>query len=422
MLILLSPGHISLLDNLHDSIGSHLFSFFPRVQKERHVDVLVAVVDRIPKNASQLPPHPRYVPNDGLEGISVAYLDSDDATPDLWSYREVSTERDTMTIQQRCSISFVIRDVNLPQRWQKIQLPVANTLFLNGETSTLMAQRWVQRPYEADKGSAFQMLEEQSLPEQVINMTIASSAGYTLVHHLRTGLKSITKPRLVAASVGNIIQKVYLGDGLEASPASQELEKAIYKKIQDGEMPSHNTDVWALIAPKGIRVPHHISRWAFDSGCRLHKVLSGGGGWGVKQGLLSLDPDSHYKSLLEEIKNNSLPALQNNENNDQQLFQSIINVGDTVTFYVKRIPNGPALETESSNKDYVSSKRTGFHPQLHFGTVPSTIDATHAAVEVGTNANSASEVVLIKNFFGALSEQGMSLEVGLPWVSRLNLD
>ena len=192
------------------------------------MDVLIAVVDRIPHVIM----NQRFlsspdVPNGGSEGMSVAYLDSADAAPDLWEFRRTARERDTMTIQQRCSISFAIRHEGNPRSVQKLQLPVTNTLFLNGKTSTLVAQHWVRSP-SGDK--AFKLVNEKALPEQVINFTYPwRSMDPTLKNGLRTFLTPITEPRTVAASMGNIVQKIHLGDNLEASPASQELETAIPK-------------------------------------------------------------------------------------------------------------------------------------------------------------------------------------------------
>lgn len=373
--------------------------------------MLVAVVDRIPFNSSPRPQNPQF---DALEGVSVAYLDSDAAAPDLWSQRNVSTERDTMTIQQRCSISFNIQGIGSSQEVKKIQLPVANTLFLNGKTSTLVAQRWIQYPNEAVKGRSFEMLQQQSLPEQAINIRPVPPVGFSTKQVLLHHLKRITRPQTVVASVGNIVQRVHPHNSLEASPASQELEKAIHQGIRDGGIPRHSPDVWALISPKGMPTPPMVARKFLEQGHRLHKVLSGGGGWGVKQGLLSLDPEVRYKTSLEEFEDKLLPVFQNKENGDKQLFVNTVHPGDTITFYVNRVPSGPTSAAESPKKRLSSSGWRKRH-YLHFGTVPSSMDATRAEVEIGANTDAMTEILTVRDFFGALSEQGMSLAVGIPW-------
>lgn len=408
VVILLTPRHVKLLDNLDDGIGSHLRAVFPRVSKERHVDVLAAVVDRIPTNTIPYPHRPRGAPQDGCEGISVAYLDSEDATPNLWTHREVSSERDTMTIQQQSSISFNIRSVAPRHKMRKIQLPVANTLFLNGKTSTLMAQRWLQRPNKATERDAFQILEQQSLPEQVVNMTPVPLHERIPVHLLQTCLRRITSPEVVKASVGNIIQRLSSIDGSGASPASQQLEKAIHKSIRDGLMESHRPDIWAFVTPQGLQSIDEVTRKALEEGCRLHKVLSGGGGWGVKQGLLSLDPESQYGASLEEVEDKSLPTFPNDKNGDLQLFRNTVNSGDTVTFYINEVPSGPLQGAKLLRK---SKLALCYH--LHFGTTPSTMDSARVGAEVRPNAGNTTKVVKLGGFFGALSEQGMGFEVGL---------
>ena len=130
-------------------------------------------------------------------------------------------------------------------------------------------------------------------------------------------------------------------------------------------MPRDHADVWAFITPKDVRASFTtISRRAFSKGCQLRKVLSGGGGWGVKQGLLSLDPDADYEYLLTEpqatkstgledlyLANHRMTDIQDDENQSKKMFEDIIKPGDTITFFVNRLLEGPVLEPDSSSGD-----------------------------------------------------------------------
>ena len=427
LVILLTPGHIKLLDKPDENIGAHLLALCPEAQTQAcEMDVLIAVVDRIPHVLmNQRFRSSPDVPNRGSEGMSVAYLDSADATPDLWDFHTTATEEDNMTIQQRCSVSFAIQNEGDPRSMQKLQLPVANTLFLNGKTSTLLAQRWLWHP---SHGKVFKLVNEKALPEQVINLTYPSqSVDPNLKNGLRTFLTPITEPRTVVASVGNIVREIQLGDNSKASPASQELETAIQKRIRDGEMPNDHTNVWALITPKGIRASSRtISHRAFYKGCQLRKVLSGGGGWGVKQGLLSLDPDADYKSLLTEppatksttfqelyLENHRMVGIQDDETQCKKMFENIINPGDTITFLVNKLAEDPVLEPDSSRSHPHQYSRDLSYNLLQFGTLPSTIDARPVTADRLQNVRAPRKAVFIKNCFGMLSEQGMSFEVSL---------
>ena len=419
VVLLLTPGHIGMLDVPRKGIVSLLFRTFPKPKDDRRIDVLIAVVDRIPRvdstsNRSYPPPHD--VVNEGSEGISVAVLDSEVAAPDLWSPREMSTERDSMTIEQRCSISFALRDSRHPKKLEKFQLPVANTLFLNGKTSTLVAQHWVQHSSN-NENPRFEFVEQKSLPEQVLNMTFGiapNDVGMQL--SLRCHLERITTPRTVSASVGNIIQKISLRsenpleeDVPEDAPASQELEVAIQQSIRDGKMSNQHAEVWALLSPQGKRYHDKMRQEGFYAGCQLRKVLSGGGGWGVKQGLLSLDPDSDYKSLVEQPEATSFPILAEDENREIKMFENIVRPGDSITFYANKIHDVAFMGPDASSRH----KSLPYH-LFQFGTIPSTMDATQAAVSPKTNPKTRAQAVFINKHFGVLSEQGMSFEVGTP--------
>ena len=446
LIILLTPCHIGLLDKPGKNIGAHLHNLYPKQGAEAcNVNVLIAVVDRIPHVTSNQwsissPDLPKErsestaesssspnVPNGGSEGMCVAYLDLVDAAPDLWSSRAMARERETMTIQQRCTISFAVREEGYPQLTQKLQLPVTNTLFLNGKTSTLLAQRWVRSPSKAhEKIEPFKLVDEKALPGQVVNFT----SPRQFLHPMRKGglwtsLTSITEPRTVAASVGNIVQKIHLGDNFEASPASQELETAIHQRIQDGETRSHHVDVWALIRPESAKDLSSINlREAILQGCQLRKVLSGGGGWGVKQGLLSLDPDAEYVSRLTEpqatdsiammglnLGSRQVTGISEGKIRSKTIFENIINPGDTITFFVNKIPEEPVLESDLSKIDPNKYSQDLPYNLLQFGTVPSTIDAPPVTADNLPNIRAPRKAVLIKNCFGMLSGQGMSFEV-----------
>lgn len=427
LVVLLTPGHIRLLDECGETIGNHLRNVCS--EAERHVNVLIAVVDSIPLVAPSeniMGLSQRDPPNQGSEGISVAYLDSEVGAPDLWSRREVSKERDTMTAQQRCSISFAIRESNSSGiRWQKVQLPLASTLFLNGKTSTLLAQRWVRSPSnEGHKLCHFSLVEEKALPEQVINITDALPTGHAIHTQLQTYLNRITEPRTVAASVGNIIQKIYVDHDLEASPASQELESVVHRKILDGEMPNHPPDIWALIAPKGAPVHDkvHLKQLLLHD-YRIRKVLSGGGGWGVKLGLLSLDPDSDYNLLLKQSQAKMFLALEEDEIEGQKLFENVAEPGETITFFMNVIPGSLALEfassSSSSEMNPISLSRNLACPRLQFGTIPSTMDAPPAvAHKESITKSSTAKAIYARDCFGMLSEQGISFEVSSPLILR----
>ena len=437
----MTPAHIQLLDDSSTFIPSLLRLAVEFTQPWHKFNLLAAVIDRIPytrptipiglrdSHAANVEPSPGT--EDGLEGISVAVLDSEAAAPDLWSSKNMKIGRETMTIQQRCTLSFsfppspVVRSqlsdesVSQPLVQRMLQLPVTNTLFQNGRQSTLFAQRWNIR-YSKESTSEHLCSKREWLPQQMIHMgAVFADEDMRLRpdHFVNSHLVPITPARTIAAAVGNIIGKISKGDAsIEAVPASEELESAINTAIQQGQIPAQQVHVWALIRPRKYAAldPSAQNRSAVDdmiqyailSGGRLHKVLSGGGGWGEKRGLLALDPDSDYSHMYQP----SEPSFGDDQDIDaekREILGEIAEPGDIITFYVNRPPldadtfNPCTPLRPNSNQDTTAT--------LVFGSLPSTMDTMP---EIATSEPEAqSELVVIRNHFGMLSGQGMSLEV-----------
>ncbi|KAM0805695.1 hypothetical protein BDR22DRAFT_298975 [Usnea florida] len=448
VVLLMTPAHIQLLDDSSTFIPSLLRLAVEFTQPWHDFNLLAAVIDRIPytrptistglrdSHAANVKSSPGT--EDGLEGISVAVLDSEAAAPDLWSSKNMKIGRETMTVQQRCTLSFsfppspVVRSqlsdesVSQPLVQRMLQLPVANTLFQNGRQSTLFAQRWSIR-YSKESTPEHLCSKRDWLPQQMIHMgAVFADEDMRLRpdHFVNSHLVPITPARTIAAAVGNIIGKISKGDtSCEAVPASEELESAINTAIQQGQIPAQQVHVWALIRPRKYAAldPSAQDRSAVDdliqyailSGGRLHRVLSGGGGWGEKRGLLALDPDSEYSHMYQP----SEPSFGDGQDIDaekREILGEIAEPGDIITFYVhKRSLDADSVNPctplrPNSNQDTTAT--------LVFGSLPSTMDAMP---EIATSEPEAqSELVVIRNHFGMLSGQGMSLESSFIKVNR----
>ena len=444
-MLLVTPAHIRLLDDDSTFIPSLLRLAVETTKPWQDFDVLAAVIDRIPRARSITPyklqgsraadedPLPKTRVEDGFEGISVAVLDSEAAAPDLWSPRKVSNERETMTIQQRCTLSFALppcpsvrtqissNSVSHPLVARSLQLPVANTLFQNGKTSTLFAQRW-NLPFSKESTIEQIFSEKVWLSQQSVAMgDVFGDEGMRLQfdHLVHSHLVPITPARTITAAIGNIVRKISVGDvSTEAAPASEELERAISTAIQQGQIPAQQAGVWALIRPKKYAALDGAAQtqgtvldtiqYAILSGGRLHKVLSGGGGWGEKHGLLALDPDSNY-SHHDQASEPSLRDNQDVEAEKREALGEVAKPGDTITFYVYKSPS----ETEAADihiPAYWDTSQAAA-ATLIFGSLPSTMDAIPEADNTEADGHGQSELRVEKNHFGMLSEQGMSLEV-----------
>lgn len=444
LIVLVTPAHTGFYEG-PDFVPNVLRRTFEILKDGQEIDVLTAVVDRIPfprctrpadrtaYQASSEDALPAKRIEDGSEGVSFAVLDSNFAAPDLWSSRAESKELETMTIQQRCTLSFAFpptvipipifpdgKKTTQPLVSRVLQLPVANTLFQNGKTSTLIAQRW-RSQRSTDTSFALSCSREAKLPQQILHMTdVFSDQSTGLDQSLHSHLMPITPTRTVTAAIGNIIRRISVDDTSEEGvPASEELERAISTAIRDGRIPAKPAGIWALVRPQnytspgqagvglGGTVDHKIQQAVF-SGCQLHKVLSGGGGWGEKQGLLALDPDSDYRMSQQAFKPSYLED-QDVKSEKLQAFGELVNPGDTVEFYVYKSPPIPDSTRASTPKFDPTDNPTSV--SLRFGSLPSNMDAMPNAPSDEIDLSSRPSCMVFKHHFGMLSEQGMSLEV-----------
>ena len=442
LVILVTPAHLSLLEDGNAFIPDLLRQEAELSQSGQVFDIVAAVVDRIPypcaptkgggpmSGASPRNSFAEATIRDGSEGVSVAVLDSS-AAPSLWTTQRDSQERETMTIQQRCTLTFTIpsstgADIEVPKfehqefASRRLQLPVANTLFQNGRTATLFAQRWVLQQ-EHQLNARFVPEQKVWLPQQALDLT-GLTKEISVDQSLHSDLTPITPPRTIKAAIGNIIRRVSTGGSPEASiPASNELERAITTGIRNGSIPDRPAEVWALVKPRGY-APHmgceivEISseldelHKALLSGCRLHKVLSGGGGWGEKQGLLALDPDSSY-SPKQQAFQLSTGDEQDTEAEKLQVLGEVVQPGDMVTFYVR----DPSLAQKNTlDSPPYSVAHSSLAPlSLVFGSLPSTMDVMPDLLRTKTTPDE-SDCVILEGCFGMLSERGMSLTVSVP--------
>ena len=440
-MLLVTPAHIQLLDDSSTFVPSLLRLAVEFTQPWHNFDLLAAVIDRIPhtrpiiqtglrdSHAANVESSPGT--EDGLEGISVAVLNSEAAAPDLWCSKDMKIGRETMSVQQRCTLSFsfppnpVVRSqlsdesVSQPLVQRMLQLPVANTIFQNGRQSTLFAQRWNIR-YSKESTSEHVSSKREWLPQQMIHMgAVFADEGMRLRpnHFVNSHLVPITPSRTITAAVGNIIGKISKGDtSSEAAPASEELELAINTAIQQGQIPAQQVGVWALIRPRKYAAldssvqnrsaVDDTIQYAILCGGRLHKVLSGGGGWGEKRGLLALDPDSDYSHRYQP----SEPSFGDGQDIDaekREILGEVAKPGEIITFYAHKPPsdadsvNPYTPLRPNSNQDTTAT--------LVFGSLPSTMDAMPETAISKLEAQS--ELVVMENHFGMLSGQGMSLEV-----------
>ena len=344
----------------------------------------------------------------------MAIMDSDLAAPDLWSKERELVRKTTGNINQLSTLSFHFDDID--QSSKQVQLPLANTVFINGRLATLLAQRWINGTSKESRVH-LACIQEVELESQTLRMTRSiNSDSVKSSAEITTRLKPITNPRVVSAVTGNIIRQVVV-DGNVSRPASEELEKVVNDRLQTVQLERVKLEVWALIKPRDVSFGKGCSDHDFDlsvdiaRGARLCKVLSGGGGWGEKQGLLALDPDGEYSGEDSHIdQEKDIKVID-----ETAIFADIANKGDTITFLTSDEFGGGQWKANMNHLDSPSGPwRLNLQEKLvEFGCLPSKVDRIPTAKSNISDSGSAPLSVLIKKYFGMLSEVGMSLKVSI---------
>lgn len=437
-MLLVTPSRLELLNDEINFIPK-LFPLLFSNPDQGRLDVLVAVVDKIPYLTKRYLPveDEEYQNSNGCEGISVLIGRSKEVAPDLWHARDWVGERESDLVGARpptvnnlnnmdhAALSFLFRpsaatmasiaanNLEGPFASYDLKLPVSNTLFQNGQTSTLYAECW--KPSQSATG--YSRVRRALLPAQTLHLGgfVDDKPSYGKFD-LNTKLKPIVPPRIIAAAMGNIIRQIYSGsfsNPEETAPASKELEEAVSQYIKNSQDPIQKVDIWALVTPRKYRVSEPRLgpnlRQSIENGSRLHKVLSGGGGWGMKEGLLALDPDGDYDCPEHEMQMGS-GEDQIRDLAGAQVCRDIVKPGDLVSFFVPT----PLIDRPSNlnePRESWDSWKAMAPSAANFGTLPSTMDAMPNSSSASGQPSMLFNHLLALGHFGMLSEHGMSIKI-----------
>lgn len=239
-------------------------------------------------------------------------------------------------------------------------------------------------------------------------MPVNAEPGVYNGHFLEIPLKTLTVPWIVASAMGNIVRQLYTDVTVSKTmPASEGLEEAVsrFLKRTSHWTPREKFTVWALITPK--------ERWhgeptagaetilgSLQNGSRLHRVLSGGGGYGKKMGLLALDPDTSYSS---EGKSSAFGTGEDLHEEEKDALGEVVKPGDAIQFFI---------HTKLIPAKSFEGRRTGFdQAEIDFGTIPPTTDYVANPSTQTEKTNGELNINYRTDIFGALSEQGLSLTI-----------
>ncbi|KAF2817217.1 uncharacterized protein BDZ99DRAFT_564988 [Mytilinidion resinicola] len=419
---------------------------------ERSYHALVAVVDRLPTPAhpgrgyrkgrwcAPSPPSPPFSEL-GFEGMAYTLLNAGQfLPPHIEALHEPMGEGSrqkpgTINIHIDSSIASA-SETPIPH--SVLQLPLANTVFHTGHSSTMFQTLW-----KKEKGSlALKLVSKEQLQHTSFAWPDWHSTGVQSAS-LSVPLTPITMPRQIEAGMGNIIRRIQ-GENSQSITASQELEETVPRYFATKNIPACAMKVWALVIPKDAMVSvttELVSRFfisdpaaqdvlhlnaafqelwkkdrpvwndavsfAISRGARLHRVLSGGGGWGKKAGLLSLDPDIFYDEPTITSLDSDIDMLELFDV-EKSALKEVAEPGEFIQFFV-RGPDDLARLNHEVTEHLDDSQTVPIY--LELGTIPSTIDnipnieqQSHASVKPLKES-----IHVFHGHFGALSEGGMSI-------------
>ncbi|KAL2136027.1 hypothetical protein VTI74DRAFT_5763 [Chaetomium olivicolor] len=423
VIVLASRALASWLDD--DAFVAHMLQCLGRVSPRwPALTVLTAAVDQVPAYDRRIDDF--Y----SAEGLSVLLGDPRRLLPGVW-LTEQAAEGDTTPP------SLEIRPPSWFSRSLNVTVPLANTLFANGRPHTLTVSRWETASQEPYLPRVVKRLEKrtQTIALHRHDMGFKETSCTTV----QPPLVAVTEPREIISGLGNILRQIKCDS--KPCPASAELESEIplvyeWCKSRANEFLSDTTfgapvdgyaegtssgpiGVWALICPKEYvaedklelmsllrkgamslnpTVTEEIGRQAAKSiqkllygGCQLRRVLSGGGGWGAKQGLLSLDPQIRLAPDEERDMESFIGSFQGDDSARGPLAP-----GSYVQFFVEMpYPTQKTWQTPFPRRWDPEE----FHkPTTVFGT-PATAPNLSSVIPMRT----------YPGLFGAISSQGIYL-------------
>ncbi|KAF3009824.1 hypothetical protein E8E13_010305 [Curvularia kusanoi] len=341
------------------------------------------------------------------------------------------------------------------RQYDRIRVPLANTVFQTGEPYTMIQSKW-----EYDASHKLSMVKRDSRKRATFNLSTlpVSSKNAPLSYvarELSIPLIPLTVPRQVDSHMGNIIRSIVGPDGGATITAATELEQVVPQYFKSRNEPAQATSAWALVIPKslaqqctsttlewlgrssvqqtdaetspGSSLPKDFERlwqspqpiWsngiqdALNKGARLHKVLSGGGGWGKKAGLLSLDPMPIGPPRDKGTPQAAVEDDYHSVDDFSVALKPVIQDGDYIQFFTSPAPAQESDETANFARLRQLEEAAGKGVWTYeFGVIPSTVDAMPGG-SWQHKGEASIEIAVFKGSFGALVEGGLTLMTAL---------
>lgn len=275
VVILSTPSFSTWLEN-GPFIPNLLKTIFPATPDATEVETILGVVDGLaPPNISDLASD-GITPTEGF-GFSIILSKSGEYQGERRLKQSSTDSRsnptDSSSISVRIHDSAAVKPTQAGRKHSDITVPLANTTFRNGRTSTLLEECWERSSPE----SQFKQTRSSELESLNISDTFS---GRLFESSTSIPLEPITETRHVASGLGNIVRTLTDASGKEI-PASSELEASVVSYLSSRGLPEQTVGVWALIFP-GEVYESDVGKWAkhyptrawdaIRQGASLHRV------------------------------------------------------------------------------------------------------------------------------------------------------
>ncbi|KAJ5093425.1 hypothetical protein N7456_009286 [Penicillium angulare] len=412
-LFLVTPSLAHWIDSTSPFLTEYMKKLYQNTDnKPDTIYAIAAVVDKIPNSTAK-----SQASLEEFEGLSSLIVGEDNIKWKAAPPRRIggpADEEPNLVVSVRSQSSA-----------HAVGLRLANTVFINGKERTFLGIRWVS------SASGYTLDDSKNLTSCVVTSTETSiHASVALPLH------RVTQRRKVITGMGNILRQLAKSnDGCsdEPMPASTELEKELPRYIEEHNIVDRRVSVWALVEKADMQVDAQNSSTqdrltqSLRQGGKLHRVMSGGGGWGKKMGLLSLDPEIASPTTITQDQGISLDQLFESDSTPDEpmempsFFESgligedlshlsqVANPGDLIQFFVAVEPTASNGLTNAAARKYC------------FGVVSETEELEIPAED------SKGSFELVDNTFAAMSEKAVFysqpvLQAGTTVESSTKLD
>ncbi|KAF3022684.1 hypothetical protein E8E15_002130 [Penicillium rubens] len=400
-LLLVTPSFAHWLDSSSPFLSQFLSRLYGNSPDKDTLYAVTAVVDALPNTTSE---GPNFSESEGLSLLAVGQAGVHAKAAPARLIRSSASEETNLLF------SFQTEAIGQPAH--EVGLRLANTIFVNGRETTIFGTRWLW-----DKSSNRYVLDKSA--DFTSCMVTASSQAVDTA--LELPLHPVTERRRVMTSMGNILRQLAKSTdvrSMDTMPASSELEKELPRYIAEHNIIDQRVSVWALVEKPQLEVAgagsstHDRLIKSLHQGGKLHRVMSGGGGWGKKQGLLSLDPEICFSETVKRddlvalsqifdpdtTQLDTLPSIDKGITvDDLSLLSQVATAGDYIQFFVSVEPTGAQSKVSS---DHDSQEEP---ISYHFGMVADPME-----IETHVTNEDSNGIISLPRTFGALSEKAIS--------------